>query len=137
MSDWEKVLEFEKIGKSKYFSPYETQKEVKKYLAESNVFLVKLGKKVIGTISYQPEGESAYFNGLIISPTERGKGYATKALRLMLNKVKNFKRVYNRVHPQNTSALLTYLKEGFKIISWEENHFGDNEPRLIIEKLKE
>jgi len=137
VSDLEKVMEFEKIGKSKYFSPYETEKEVKEYLTNSNVFLVKLGKEFIGTASYQSEGDSAYLNGLIISPTQRGKGYATIALHLMLDKVKDFKRIYNRVHPQNTSALLTYLKEDFKIIAWEDNHYGDNEPRLVIEKIKE
>jgi ribosomal protein S18 acetylase RimI-like enzyme len=110
--DWQKVLGFEKASKSKFFSALKTEKEVKEYLAESQVYL----------------------DGLTISPDQRGKGYAKTVVHLLLGKAKKFKRAYMRVHPENPSVLVILLKEGFKITGWEDNHYGDNEPRLLLEK---
>jgi ribosomal protein S18 acetylase RimI-like enzyme len=135
MDDWQKVLEFEKASKSKFFAALENEKEVKNYLTESQVYFVKLDDNRIGTASYKPEGNSAYMDGLTISPNQREKGYAKIAMHLIMEKVKGYKRAYLRVHPQSTSAIMVYLKEGFQITEWEDNHYGDNEPRLVMEKI--
>jgi ribosomal protein S18 acetylase RimI-like enzyme len=132
--DWQKVLGFELAAKSEYFSALENEKDVKNYIEESQVFLVKLGNKIIGTASYKPEKDSAYLDGLTIAPEYRGNGYSKKAMALLMNKLKGFKKATIRVHPKNTPAVIVYLKDGFKIINWEENHFGDNQPRLFMEK---
>lgn len=137
INDWQKVLEFETAGKSRLFAALKNEKEVKDYLGESQVYFVMLGEESIGTVSYKPENDSAYLDSLLINSKHRGKGYAKIALHLIMEKAKDHKRAYLRVHPQNTSAIMVYLKEGFKIIGWEENHYGDNEPRLVMEKNKE
>ena len=135
INDWQKVLEFEKTSQSKFFAALKNEKEARDYLSESKVFFIKLGKEFIGTASFKPEKDSAYLDGLTIAPNYRGKGYSKIALHLIMEKASSFKRAYLRVHPQNTAGLMIYLKEGFKIISWEENHFGDNEPRVVMEKV--
>ncbi|MBU0635560.1 GNAT family N-acetyltransferase [Candidatus Micrarchaeota archaeon] len=135
--DWSMVLEFERASKSKFFSALETEEEAKNYLAESQVFFVLLGKEAIGTVSYKPEEDSAYMDGLTISPKYRKKGYAKIALHLIMEKAKDYKRAYLRVHPQNSFGVIIYLKEGFRITGWEDNHYGDNEPRLLMEKVTE
>ncbi|MEK6958423.1 MAG: GNAT family N-acetyltransferase [archaeon] len=134
IEDWQKVLEFEKASKSKFFASLENEKQVKDYLAESQVYLIKLGNEFIGTASFKPENDSAYMDGLTISSKHQGKGYAKTAMRSIMKKTKDYKRAYLRVHPRNTSAVIIYLKEGFQITGWEDNHFGDGEPRILMEK---
>lgn len=134
--DWQKVLEFERESKSRFFAALEDEKGVKGYLKESQVYLVKLGNEFIGTASFKPENDSAYMDGLTISKKHRGKGYAKTAMRLIMEKAKGYKRAYLRVHPQNISAITVYLKEGFQITGREDNHYGDNEPRLLMEKAR-
>ncbi len=132
--DWLKVLEFELGAKSSTYSAFENEKDVRNYLKESNVFFVKAGKNLIGTASFKAEGDSAYMDGLTISKKYKGKGYGKIAMELIMQKTKGFKKATIRVHPKNTSALIIYLKEGFKVIRWEDNHYGDGEPRLFLEK---
>ena len=134
LADWEKVLSFERESKSKLFAAWQTESEVKKYLVNSEVYFIKVGNDFVGTVSYKPENTSVEMNGLIVSPLYRGKGYAKIAFNLIMKKVKKFKKAHLKVHPQNTSGLLTYLNEGFQIIGWAENPYGDNEPRLLLEK---
>ena len=134
LDDWQKVLEFERSSKSKLFAAWQTEAEVKKYLSNSEVYFIKLGEEFIGTVSFKSKNTSVEMDGLIVSPLYRGKGYAKFAFNLIMKKVKKFKRAHLKVHPQNTSAVLTYLNEGFQIVGWEENPFGDNEPRLLLEK---
>lgn len=136
LGDWQKVLEFEQASKSKFFAAMENEKEVKGYLAESEVFLIKAENDFIGTVSFKSEGDSAYMDGLTIAPQYRGKGFAKLAFSMILEKTKGFKRAYVRVHPKNTSAIIIYLKEGFEITAWENNHYGDGEPRLLMGKNK-
>jgi len=133
--DWQKVLEFEMESKSRFFVALENGEQVKDYLSKSRVYLVKLGRESIGTVSFKPEGDSAYMDGLTICQKHRGKGFAKIAMRLIMEKVRCFRRVYIRVHPQSTPAVMIYLKEGFKPVGWEDNHYGDNEPRLVMEKI--
>ncbi|MDO8627465.1 MAG: GNAT family N-acetyltransferase [Candidatus Diapherotrites archaeon] len=134
MKDWQKILEFEKASKSKLYSNFETEKEIKKYLEKSRIYFVKFGKQIIGTTSYKTDNNSACIDGLIISPEQRGKGYAKIVIHLILEKIKNYKKAYLMVHPQNSTAIIIYLKEGFKITKWKNNYFDDNEPRLLLEK---
>ena len=37
-------------------------------------------------------------------------------------------------HPENLPALNLYLSLGFNVESRSENHFGDDEPRLLLVK---
>lgn len=133
-ADWKKVLEFELASKSETYAAFENEKDVRKYLRKSMVFFIKLDKKLIGTASFEPQKDTAYMDGITIAPEYRGKGLGTKAADLIMEKVKGFKQATKRVHPKNTPALLIYLKCGFKIVRWEDNHYGDGQPRLLLEK---
>jgi len=134
--DWKKVLKFELGSKSKTFAAFENEKDVRKYLRKSNVFFIQVGGKLIGTVSFESEKDkTAYMDGLTISTKYRGKGFGTEAMVLIMEEVKGFKKATKRVHPKNTPALLMYLKYGFEIVRWEDNHYGDGQPRLFLEKI--
>ena len=135
-NDWKDVLACELACKSPTYAAIDNEKDVKKLLEESEIFFLKLEDNLVGTIIYKIEKDnSAYIDGLTILPSYRGKGLATKAMGLLLNKLKSFSKVTLKVHPENTPAILIYLKTGFKIKKWEDNPFNDGQPRLFLEKI--
>jgi ribosomal protein S18 acetylase RimI-like enzyme len=134
--DWPKVLQFELAAKSETYSAIENEKDIRAYLKDSNVFFIKLGDALIGTASFKSEkDDSAYLDGLTLLVRYRGSGFGAEAMDLIMEKIKGFKKATIRVHPKNSSALILYLKAGFSIIRWEENHYGDGQPRLFLEKI--
>ncbi len=135
--DWKNVLRVELDSKSKTYASFVTEKEVRDSFRKSNVFFIKSGEELIGTVSFDPEKDgTVYLANLAILPEHKGKGLGTEAMDLLMEKVEDlgFKKATLRVHPKNTPALLIYLKSGFEIVRWEENSYGDGEPRLFLEK---
>jgi ribosomal protein S18 acetylase RimI-like enzyme len=45
------------------------------------------------------------------------------------------KPVHLVVHPKNVGALLLYLKCGFEMYGWDENYYGDGQPRLLVKRV--
>ncbi|MEI8090701.1 MAG: GNAT family N-acetyltransferase [bacterium] len=54
-------------------------------------------------------------DGLIILPKYRNQGIGTYAMKVFLKKLKNEKIIRLVTHPENTPAILLYLKLGFLI----------------------
>lgn len=139
--DWELVRDLEKKAASvspRFFLAYESEKEMKNYLQEDNVFFIIKDNQPIGTVAYKFKGSNiAHVGGLAILPDYSGKGYGTKALQWLLDQIKKVERVELVVHPRNSAAVCIYLKLGFRIEDWKDNYFGDGEPRLELAKSKE
>jgi ribosomal protein S18 acetylase RimI-like enzyme len=57
-------------------------------------------------------------------------------IRALLDEVGDKKPFELVTHPENTSAIITYLKSGFKIKAWKDNYFGDGQPRILLVKEK-
>lgn len=138
LTDWRFVEGLEKGAASPFFCQCDGEEGYKKYIKESKVFFIMNNRTAIGTISYKREKATGtmFINGLTILPRYRGKGIATKAMKKLLTVLRN-KNVALFVHPENTPALLIYLRLGFVIKEWKDNHFGNGQPRLYLWKSSE
>lgn len=132
--DWETTSKIEQaVSDGKTFKAFTSEKEARKYLCKSNVYLIMLDSKPIGTVSYEPKSpDHAYIDSMTILPEYQGKGYASKALEWLLEQLKGAKTVDLVTHPRNAKAISIYLKHGFVINSWKDNYFGDGEPRIEL-----
>lgn len=135
LKDVEEITELEKIADSKTYSARVKEDEIKNFIKNDVVFLIKRQDKNIGLVSYEiVKRKTAHINGLVVNPKFRGKGYARQAMLLLLKKMRQFPRIELVVHPRNTPAVSLYLSLGFIIESWKNNYFGDGEPRLVLVK---
>lgn len=133
--DWKTLAMLEKKASSDVFHALSDEKEIKEYIEDSEVFFIVLDDEKIGTISYENKENNIHFNGLTVLNEHRRKGIASWAIKAILEKMSDNKKTINLVvHPQNTPAILVYLKAGFKIDGWKDNYFGDGEPRLSLVK---
>lgn len=135
IKDIQTLLEIEKttIG-LKVYSGYFTEEEVEGYVKDSIVYLIKNNDDIVGSISYDIiDSNHADFSGLVIKPEFQKQGLARKAMKLLFEKLKNYKKLSLVVHPDN-HALKLYESFGFVQESRKENYFGDGEPRLIMVK---
>jgi ribosomal protein S18 acetylase RimI-like enzyme len=130
--EWKDVAILEKKSASKTFKAFNREDDVKKYIKNSQVFFIILDKEKIGTVSFEKEKNSIHFNGLTILKKYRKQGLGSKAIKKVLDKIKDKKKLYLVVHPENNSAIIVYLKSGFKIKEWKNNYFGDGEARLLL-----
>lgn len=130
--DWKIVEKMEKSAGSRLFSAMEGEEKIKEYIEKSKVYIILKENNPVGTVSYEIKKDGhVEFNGLIVLPEYRNKGIGSTAMQKALEKVRDLKAELP-VHPENTAALVIYLKLGFKIKGWKDNYFGDGEPRLIL-----
>lgn len=132
--DWKIVKRMEKSAKSKLFHPIEREEEIKEYIAKSKVYIILQKNNPIGTVSYKIKRDGhIMFNGLTVLPKYRNKGIGLAAVKKILRKTGG-RKAELVTHPENTPALIIYLKLGFKLKGWKDNYFGDGEPRVILWK---
>lgn len=137
IQDVQTLLEIEKttIG-LKLYSGYFNEKEVEEYVKNSIVYLIKNNDDIIGSISYDViDSDHADISGLVIKPEFQQRGFGRKAMNLLFEELKDYKKLSLCVHPDNHARKL-YESLGFKVESRKENYFGDGEPRLIMMKNK-
>jgi len=78
-------------------------------------------EKFIGTIKLEPIdwiSRTAWLGMMIGDSSERGKGYGSRALSLVLNYAESsllLKEIFLGVHKENRAALKIYKKSGFEI----------------------
>jgi len=79
-------------------------------------FMILLDKKVIGHITLSKRKNDWYETQIVIGEKKYwGKGYGTKAIKLLLKKAKKFgiSKIYLEVRPTNTRAIAAYENAGF------------------------
>lgn len=133
--DVQELLEIEKTAIGlKVYSGYFSEKEVKEWIEKESVYLIDNNGVIVGSISFEViDKNKACISGLVIKPEFQRQGFAKKAIVLLFEKLKNFKKLTLTVHPDN-HALELYKSLGFTVDSCRENYFGDGEPRLIMIK---
>jgi RimJ/RimL family protein N-acetyltransferase len=83
--------------------------------------------KFIGTIKLEPiiwESQTAWLGMMIGDCSERGRGYGSQALSLVLDYSKNvllLKDIFLGVHRNNTPAICLYKKAGFEIYTAKDS----------------
>ncbi|MBT6069061.1 GNAT family N-acetyltransferase [Candidatus Peregrinibacteria bacterium] len=130
--DWKLVDDLESGSATPFFCPCDSEEGYRKYIRESTVYVIMKNGKDIGTVSHKTQDDgSILFNGLTILPEHRGQGVATDSMKRLLSNLG--KQTYALlVHPENTTALMIYLRLGFVITEWKDNFFGDGTPRLYL-----
>jgi len=97
-----------------------------------DIWLIKDGEgNLVGNIASEKKSGFIEVVGLAILPEYQNKGVGKKALEFVItqNSGTELRLV---THPQNTGAIICYLKSGFVIDSWKENYFGDGKHRLLL-----
>ena len=100
--DVQKLLEIEEttIG-LRVYSGYFNEEEVEGYVKNSVVYLIKNDNDVVGSISYDViASDHADISGLVIKPEFQKKGFARKAMELLFEKLKDYKKL---------NKLITYI----------------------------
>jgi ribosomal-protein-alanine N-acetyltransferase len=135
IEDIQTLLEIEKTAKGlKVYSGYFSEKELEEWINSEVVYLIKNNDIIIGSISYKIESvDHADISGLVIKPEFQKRGFAKRAIILLLEELKDFKRLTLVVHPDN-HAIRLYESFGFIQESRKENYWGDGEPRLMMVK---
>lgn len=131
--DIQTLLEIEEttIG-LKVYSGYFNEKEIREWIENGIVYLIKNGEKIVGSISYEIKDKyHAYISGLAIKPEFQKQGLARQAMEILFEELKGFEKLSLAVHPDNHAVKL-YESFGFVVESRKENYFGDGEPRLIM-----
>ncbi|EKD43974.1 MAG: acetyltransferase [uncultured bacterium] len=137
LKDVQEVMDIENSASSATYVGNIKVDEVRLFIKNESVFLIKRGKITIGGIAYKiQKTDYARLKNLALYTKYRGKGLAAQAILMLLNKLKNFKRVDLTVHPHNSRAISLYLSLGFIIESWQDNYYGDGESRLILVLVK-
>lgn len=131
--DIEILLEIEKTAAGlKVYSGYFNEKEIGEWIKNESVYLIENDSFIVGSISYEIKSkEHVLISGLVIKPEYQKRGYARTAMLLLMEKIRNFKKLTLEVHPDN-HAIKLYESLGFAELSREDNYFGDGEPRLIM-----
>lgn len=132
--DMPTLLEIEKttIG-SRVYSRWSSEKEMKERLDYEVVYLIKNNEVIVGSISYEiKDTNHADISTLVIKPEFQRQGLAKQAMKMLLEKLKGFKKLTLEVHPDNHSVKL-YESLGFITESRKEDYY-DGEPRLIMIK---
>lgn len=120
----------------KTYSVITEPKKVIEEIENNECFFIKKGGEIIGSIEYQiKRPEQAYIGGIVVKPDFQGQGIARKALSIILDKLKDMKRIDLVTHPQNIKSLNLYQSLGFIIESRKENYYGDGEPRLVLARV--
>ncbi len=125
----------EGVVDKKTYSVITEPKKVIEEIENNECFFIKKDDEIIGSIEYQIKGPNhAYISGIVVKPDFQGQGIARKALNIVLNNLKDMKRIDLVAHPDNIKSLNLYQSLGFVIESRKENYYGDGEPRLMLAK---
>jgi len=112
--------------------PAESVEQIKNYLKDCVVYLGDVDSRPVASFSYEFRGDdSAELMQMMVIPKHQNKGVGKFMLKEFLKLTKG-KIIHLVTHPQNTSAIILYLKFGFQIYNWKDNYFGDGQPRLQL-----
>lgn len=132
-ADIGEYLEIEKKVGGKTYFPWTSEKEIRDWMINGEVCLIKNVDKVVGHVSYQiKEGNVLWLDGLVIDPQYQGQGLGRKAIEQIFNSVGSISKAELTVHPENYAAIKTYESLGFKLEERKDDYYGDGQPRLLL-----
>jgi RimJ/RimL family protein N-acetyltransferase len=136
--DIETLLFIEKsLGNLKTYSPIITDDEMTESLEKSVKYIIEKDGVVVGSYSYEIKSKDVVnIGGPAILPEFQGQGIAKEITQIILEELKDYKRIDLEIHPDNLVSLKLFKSFGFVVESRIENYFGDGEPRLILSRIK-
>jgi len=113
-----------------------TDSEFLEWINTDVVYLIEEDGVMVGDISYEiKDGDHTYISGLVITPEFQRRGLARQAMLLLIDELKDFRRLSLVVHPDNHAVKL-YESLGFVATERKENFYGDGQPRIIMVREK-
>jgi len=126
----------ESVNDPKTYPSFTKVSEWREELANSTTYIIEKDGVVVGDIGYEIKNkELVEFIGIAIKPEFQKQGIGRGVMAIILEELKNIKKIRVVTHPENSVAIKLYLSFGFTIKDRKENYFGDGEPR--IELIKE
>jgi ribosomal protein S18 acetylase RimI-like enzyme len=127
------LYSFEEKCFNRYFdNVFQNIQELKEYFGKVTVYIAKVNKKAVGYIGYKKKGGNTIeIVALAVLPKYQRKGLAS-ALFGKLLEIEKGKTLSLVVHPENSGAVIFYLKQKFLIKGWLDNYFNDNQPRILM-----
>ena len=122
-----------------------SDKEIEKYFSammNSSTdyhFMISFNKKVIGRVVLAKRKGDWYETKIVIGEKQYwGKGYGTKAIKLLLKKAKKLStpKIYLEVRPTNTRAIAAYENSGFMKAGVKKYPKNKYLPQTLRMKLK-
>ncbi|KKT72744.1 MAG: hypothetical protein UW69_C0082G0003 [Microgenomates group bacterium GW2011_GWA2_44_7] len=109
------------------------QEEVE-YLKDCQTFIYFEDNNPVGFYCYSQDNDGlVILKGVGVIPGHQNKGVGRKLMDNFLSRIEG-KKSSLVVHPKNSGAIILYLKCGYKINGWKENYYGDDQPRLLLER---
>jgi ribosomal protein S18 acetylase RimI-like enzyme len=131
------LASLDKLAFNRPFDNAFTEKEFSELIHNKKVslFLVMKETLPIGFYIFEETAENeGEIVGIALSPTHQKQRIGTEILLKLLKEFSNKKRIKVVTHPQNTIALLLYLKHGFIISEYNETYYGPYQPRVVLYK---
>jgi [ribosomal protein S18]-alanine N-acetyltransferase len=132
-TDIKKLIAIEQsVSGNPHYSPMLTEEEWVHEIKTHDVFLIKLGRRVVGNLSYErASADRVYISGLVVMPEHQRQGVAREAMQIVLKDLEGVARLDLVTHPKNP-ALHLYKSLGFTEEALHENFYGDGEPRIVL-----
>ena len=123
-----------------------SDKEVEKYFSvmigstTDYHFMILVDKKVIGHIALAKRRNNWYETQIVIGEKQYwGKGYGTKAIKLLIKKAKKLgiSKIYLEVRPTNNRAIAAYENAGFvkmRIKKYPKNRYFTKTLRMELKE---
>ncbi|KKP70188.1 hypothetical protein A2X44_00575 [candidate division CPR3 bacterium GWF2_35_18] len=136
--DISKLVELDKKCFNRDFDNSFTEKEFETCLTQSgDTGFIYLNKTIIGFYSWVDiDNEESEIVGIAILPEYQKHGYGTTGVKMMLDSLKDKKKIKIVTHPKNTIALKMYKNLGFVVSGFSKDHYGPNQPRVVLYKIK-
>ena len=134
--DAAKLVEMDKIIFTRPFDIFFTEPEFKKiFNHKGETGFIYNGKKLTGYYSWiDIDKNVTELMSIGILPEFQGKGIGSECVKYILSNLKKKKRIILVTHPKNIGALKTYMKHGFEIYGFKENHYGPGHHRVMMQK---
>lgn len=91
--------------------------------------------KDIAFIAYSIYYDRAEIDYIYVCDNYRKRGYASKLLEFVINKVNTLDNITLEVNVTNIKAIRLYEKYGFKIATKREKYYGKDDAYLMIRKM--
>jgi [ribosomal protein S18]-alanine N-acetyltransferase len=114
--------------------PSASVKEELGFLSGSSTYICFDDDKAVGFFAYKDNSKGEVeLKTMAVIPEYRGRGIGKEMMAYFLQSNKG-KDLFLVTHPQNSGAIVLYLKSGFAITGWNENYYGDGQPRLMLKR---
>lgn len=107
--------------------------ELSAFLKQSDIYASYEIGRIVGFVAYEKINNNLELKLIVVSPEYQSKGIGSELLNYCFKDNEGLNMTLT-AHPDNSNALIFYLRNGLKITKWKDNCYGDGQPRLVLSK---